>query len=263
MIRLMDTIKHQVPYLRRYARALCWDPDVADAYVCSAIDRLIEMRGSALSSGKSIRLQLYRSLSDILMAKQITADPRFLSPHLDLRMAHKCLASLPLQNRQAVLLSALEDFSLSEIGYILGLAEDEIAKLISTGNRKILKSVYTDILIIEDEAVIAYDLSAILRELGHKVLPVASTKAEAIRSASSHNPGLILADIELADESSGLDAVHDIWSNRMVPAIFITAYPERVVPAGRPDYSVLLTKPYEPESVKGAVSRALFLAPGR
>ena len=71
-------------------------------------------------------------------------------------------------------------------------------------------------------------------------------------------PGLVLADIQLADGSSGLDAVDDILSIADVPVIFITAYPERLLTGDRPEPTYLVTKPFHERTVGTTISQALF-----
>jgi CheY-like chemotaxis protein len=60
--------------------------------------------------------------------------------------------------------------------------------------------------------------------------------------ARTKPPGLILADIQLADGSSGLDAVNDLLNTFEVPVIFITAYPERFLTGERPEPAFLISK---------------------
>ena len=121
----------------------------------------------------------------------------------------------------------------------------------------------TDVLIIEDEAVISADIEALVRELGHNVVAVSTTRTEAVDAVANHRPGLVLADIQLADGSSGIDAVKDILKRIDVPVIFITAFPERLLTGERPEPTFLITKPFQPETVKAAISQALFFHPSR
>ncbi len=117
-------------------------------------------------------------------------------------------------------------------------------------------------LIIEDEPMIAMDLEALVEELGHNVVFNARTQREAVAAIKHHTPGLVLADIRLADGSSGLDAVNDILGICEVPVIFITAYPEQLLTGERPEPTFLIVKPYRPETVKVVVSQALFSQSG-
>jgi CheY-like chemotaxis protein len=94
--------------------------------------------------------------------------------------------------------------------------------------------------------------------LGHTVTGIARTHSEALLLAASQQPGLILADIRLADESSGLDAVNELLKSFEVPVIFITAYPERYLTGQRPEPTFLITKPFQPAMVSAVISQALF-----
>ena len=93
---------------------------------------------------------------------------------------------------------------------------------------------------------------------GHRVTGVARTRREAIQLAGKGKPGLILADIQLADGSSGIDAVNDLLSESEVPVIFITAYPERFLTGERPEPAFLIAKPFQPANVSAVISQALF-----
>ena len=114
------------------------------------------------------------------------------------------------------------------------------------------------VLIIEDEPIIAMDIETIVRDLGHDVTAIAVTREDAVREAMAERPGLVLADIQLADDSSGIDAVKDILSEISVPVIFITAFPERLLTGERPEPTFLITKPFQRSTVKAAISQALF-----
>ena len=97
-----------------------------------------------------------------------------------------------------------------------------------------------------------------MQEIGHRVKAVARTHAEAVEAVKRERPGLVLADIQLADGSSGLEAVNEILASIDVPVIFITAYPERLLTGDKPEPVFLITKPFQPESVKAIISQALF-----
>ena len=65
-------------------------------------------------------------------------------------------------------------------------------------------------------------------------------------------------DIQLADDSSGIDAVKDILHEFKVPVIFITAFPERLLTGERPEPTFLITKPFQRSTVKAQIAQALF-----
>ena len=134
-----------------------------------------------------------------------------------------------------------------------------VRDLVDEAGRELAADMATEILIIEDEPLIAMDLEALVEGLGHNVIGVARTRTEAIKIAGEgKRPGLILADIQLADGSSGLDAVRDILAMFEVPVIFITSFPERLLTGKRPEPTFLITKPFQRSTVKAAISQALF-----
>jgi CheY-like chemotaxis protein len=102
------------------------------------------------------------------------------------------------------------------------------------------------------------DLETLVKGLGHKVSGVARTHREAIAEVRKTRPGLVLADIHLADGSSGLEAVNEILLGFDVPVIFITAFPERLLTGERPEPTFLITKPFEANTVRALISQALF-----
>ena len=93
---------------------------------------------------------------------------------------------------------------------------------------------------------------------GDPVIGVARTHSDAVALAKNKKPGLILADIQLADGSSGLDAVNELLRTFEVPVVFITAYPERFLTGERPEPAFLISKPFQPAMVSAVASQALF-----
>ena len=170
------------------------------------------------------------------------------------------LDALTLVRRQALLLTAMEDFSNTEAAIILGLAADDVARMVKEALYDLVAQVPVAVLIIEDEPVISMDLSNIVEEMGHEVCATATTRREAVAAAKATRPGLVLADIQLADNSSGIDAVNEILAQINAPVIFITAYPERLLTGERPEPTFLVTKPFMTDTVKATIAQALLLA---
>jgi len=116
-------------------------------------------------------------------------------------------------------------------------------------------------MVIEDEPIIAMDIVDIVLSVGHAVTGIARTHAEALQLAKADRPDMVLADIQLADNSSGIDAVNDILKLFPdTPVIFITAFPERLLTGKRPEPAFLITKPFSEDQVRSAVSQAMFFA---
>ena len=252
---ISQAIAPHLAYLRRFARALAGSQAAGDAYVAATLEVLIE-DPSLFDRGIDPRVALYQTFVGLWNSVDVNLKPdgpSGLASPLDRKL--ESITPLP---RQAFLLCSVEGFSPSEASMILKTGEAEIDSLLHVAGREIAAQVATDVLIIEDEPMIAMDLESIVEGLGHRVNAVARTHKEAVKAAESHKPGLVLADIQLADGSSGLDAVNEILASFEVPVIFITAYPDRLLTGERPEPAFLITKPYQPDTVKAIVSQALF-----
>jgi len=141
---------------------------------------------------------------------------------------------------------------------VLDVDEDSFSDLLAEASDEISRQVATDVLIIEDEPLIAMDIEEMVESLGHRVVGTARTHAEAVALFGKTHPKMVLADIQLADGSSGIEAVNEILSSTAVPVIFITAFPERLLTGERPEPAFLVTKPFNPDMVKALISQALF-----
>jgi DNA-directed RNA polymerase specialized sigma24 family protein len=252
---ISQAIAPHLPYLRRFARALAGTQAAGDAYVAATLEVLIE-DPSMFDTKLDPRVALFRTFTGLWNSVGVNLKPDIQTSALT--PADRKLESITPLPRQAFLLSAVEGFSAPDIASILGIDEDEVMELIDQAGREIAAQVATDVLVIEDEPMIAMDLESIVEGLGHKVMAVARTHAEALKAIAHEKPGLVLADIQLADGSSGLDAVNEMLGSFQVPVIFITAYPDRLLTGERPEPAFLITKPYQPDTVKAIVSQALF-----
>jgi len=250
-------IAPHLPYLRRFARALTGTQASGDAYVVAMLEALV-LDPASFPRDLNPRIGLYRTFLKLWSSVGLnTADPT-APVTLNPNAVERNLEALTPRPRQAFLLRTVEGFSIDEVGAIMGVSSADAAALVQTAGQEIAEQVATDVLIIEDEPIIALDIETMVEELGHTVTGVARTQREAIALVAKKRPGLVLADIQLADGSSGLDAVNEILSTIDVPVIFITAYPERLLTGDRPEPAFLITKPFQPEAVKAAISQALF-----
>ncbi len=250
---LAAKIAPHLPDLRRFARLLAGSQRSGDA----AVARVLEAIAADPSSFPDLppRIGLYQCFLNAFTAR--LTDPVAQADELGITAA-RSLAALPAKARQAFLLVSVEGFERSEAAQILEVSDGRIDELLRQANSEIGRQIATDVLIIEDETLIAADLSRILMDLGHRVTSVARTRDDAMKAAALRKPGLVLADIRLADGSSGLDTVNDILGSFAVPIIFITAYPERLVTGERPEPTFLISKPFREEAVKAIVSQVLF-----
>jgi CheY-like chemotaxis protein len=260
---LLARLAPHLPYVRRYARALTGDQQTGDHYVRIALEALAA-GDLTLEASLSPRVALYHVFHAIWLSSgaQLENRPREETTAAAEDAGQRLLRIAP-RSRQAFLLTALEGFTPTEAAQILNADFEEVERLISEAQAEIDAELATEVLIIEDEPVIAADIEALVTELGHKVLEIAATRSEALEAVARRTPGLVLADIQLADGSSGIDAVKDILARLDVPVIFITAFPERLLTGERPEPTFLITKPFQPETVKAAIGQALFFHPRR
>ncbi len=244
-----------LPYLRRFARALVGTREGGDAHVLATLEAIVA-DPRKLDQNDDLRISLYRLFLATWSARAVAQS--HVAAGLADDGARGRLDAISLRPRVAFLLHALEGFDLEQIGDTLGVSEGSAADLIDAANAEIADQIATDVLIIEDEPLIAHDLRSIVEELGHSVAGMARTHREAVLAIEKAKPGLILADIQLADGSSGLDAVNEILGAFSTPVIFVTAYPERFLTGAPPEPAFLVTKPFSVESLKAVISQALF-----
>jgi DNA-directed RNA polymerase specialized sigma24 family protein len=251
-----SAITPHIPFLRRFARALTGAQQSGDAYVAATLESILADQ-SLFDADLSPRVALYR-----IFLRTWQAVPTNLAVDKTVgdaeAAATRNLGAIPVAPRIAFLLSAVEQFKIDEIAETLGCTEAEAVDLIDQAGRGIAAQIRTKVLIIEDEPLIALDLQYLVEQLGHEVTTIARTHTEAVRAALKGNPGLILADIQLADGSSGLEAVNEILGSLEAPVIFITAFPERFLTGRAPEPAFLIAKPFSAESVKAVISQALF-----
>lgn len=247
-------VAEHLPLLRRYARALTGNQASGDAYVAAMLEALLQ-DPALLEDKHGARTGLFRLFTKIWNSVSVndSADEPVAQAASERRLSN----ITPLA-RQAFLLLSLEGFSEEEVAHILDKPVGEVRELTDTAGRELASEIATDVLIIEDETFIAMDLESLVKNLGHNVIGVARTHTDAIALAKTKRPGLILADIQLADGSSGLEAVNELLKTFEVPVVFITAYPERFLTGERPEPAFLISKPFQPAMVSAVASQALF-----
>src|SRR5512137_483660 len=249
---LADLIEPQLPYLRRFARALMGSQERGDAYVVAMLEALVA-DNRIFYRNLAPRTAAYKAFVKVWNTVPMngTADPAG-------DIADRRIETLNPGPRQAFLLAAVEEFPTRDIALILEASEDDVASLIDAAGKEIAELLASRVLIIEDEPLIALDIEGLVGDIGHEVVGVAATHKEALALAREKRPELILADIQLADGSSGIEAVNEILMELNVPVIFITAYPERLLTGDKPEPAFLVTKPFKHEMVKAVISQALF-----
>jgi len=254
---IAGAIAANLPYLRRYARALTGSQGSGDRYAAATLEAILGDT-APFTDGIEPKVALFHVFH--LVWRSAGAPLGEADTVLGAR-AQRHLARLTPNTREALLLNALEGFRADQIGRIMQVSPAEADELIEIALAEMAPSIAGRVMIIEDEAIIAMDIRSIVEEMGHTVTGIARTRTEAVALATANPPDLILADIQLADNSSGIDAVNEILPRfDDLPVIFITAFPERLLTGERPEPAFLITKPYSEDQVRSAVSQAMFFS---
>ncbi len=175
-----QSVKDHLPILRRYARALTGSQESGDNYVAAALEALTE-QPTLIDEKTSVRLGMFRVFSKIWNSLEVNGgkDP------INTRPADRHLGQIGAMPRQAFLLVSLEGFSEEDAARILDLSSSKVRDLIDECGKELASQIATNILIIEDEALIAMDLQSLVENLGHEVQGIARTRAEAIAIAKN------------------------------------------------------------------------------
>jgi len=254
---LAQSISRELPYLRRYARALTGSQTAGDNYAAATLEAILTDR--SLMDGEDTRLGLFRTFHAIWQSSGQPVELGAQSPREARAQAH--MRGLTPNSREALLLRTIEELRYDQIAQVMQCPQAEAEELVQIALNEMGQALTGKVMVIEDETIIAMDLKGIVQAMGHEVTGIARTHAAAVDLAHQSRPDLILADIQLADGSSGIEAVNELLpSMGDIPVIFITAFPERLLTGDRPEPAFLISKPYSEEQVRSAVSQAMFFA---
>jgi CheY-like chemotaxis protein len=231
-----------LPYARRYARALTGSQLKGDALVTDSLREMLDDGEAAPAALREARHQLYWGVT-----RRYGGEAPVLAS----------AEALSARQRQLLLLTALEEMSLEDAAATAALAQEEAGALLADARDRLRASAATDVLIIEDEPIIAMDIEELVTSCGHRVVGVAATESEAVAIAARERPGLILADINLGSGGDGSHAVARILRHLDAPVIFVTAYPERLLTGEALEPAFVITKPFEPLTLAIATFQAV------
>jgi len=232
-----------LPGARRYARALTGGQQPGDSLVAESLKSIMASSSEGTQLPKA-RDELYRQVTlhfDKMQKQNLQNGPETLSA---------------LQ-RQLLLLTALEELPLEEAAPILSIGLEQATQLLADARDRLRATASTDVLIIEDEPVIAMDIEELVQACGHRVVGLATTERQAVEIAKRTKPGLILADINLGKGGDGTNAVSRIMQTQYAPVIFVTAYPERLLTGETVEPAFVITKPFEPMTLAIATYQAV------
>ena len=253
---ISDVLGVNIPFLRRFARAMTGSQQSGDTFAAATLEAILADR--SVLDGVDAKTGLFKVLYGIWASAGAPVEEGENGARAK---AQKRLSSLTNNSREALLLHTIEGFSFAEIAQIIGVDQTEAEGLVSVARQEMADSASGSVMIIEDEAIIAMDIESIVSEMGHRITGIARTRDEAVKLGKQDAPDLILADIQLADNSSGIDAVNDLLTELgQRPVIFITAFPERLLTGDKPEPAFLISKPYTVDQVQSAVSQVMFFS---
>ncbi len=229
-----------LPYVRRFARALTGTQASGDQLVASSLQAVLRHDVPAPDA----RIALYREVTR-QFDLECEASPR------------ESTAPLTRQQRQLMLLVSLEELPVGQAASVVGIDPDEAGALVASGRDRLRDATATDVLIIEDEPIIAMDIEELVQSCGHRVVGIAATERDAVEIAKRTRPGLILADINLGAGGDGTSAVARIMQGHYAPVIFVTAYPERLLTGEAIEPAFVITKPFDPMTLAVATYQAV------
>lgn len=226
-----DNLEREMPYLRRYARAVTGSGEQGDAIVEQALVPALEAGHQGLG-----RVELFSKVEAELRSVETATS----------------------EARRALLLTAMEGFSLSDTAAIMQRGPADVTALIAEAEQGLTEALATDVFIMEDEPLVAAHIAQIARELGHTVIGQAVTRSDAVEKCRELRPSVLLADVQLADGSSGAEAADEIVAALGIPVIFITAFPQKLLAGKQGEPVYLIPKPFRPDMVKAVISQALI-----
>ena len=202
----LENLTQHVPFLRRYGRALAGNQTDGDGVAAATLSCILSSP-QALAPDVDPKVALFRVFQSMWSERQTIggADSKPLA-----QAAQRHLSALDLAPRNALLLKGLEQFSVEEIAQIMEIGTPDVRALLDSAYTGMAESMAGRILIIEDDSFIANEIETLVTDMGHMVTGNASTKASAVALAKEDEPDLILADVVLADQTSGIDAAEEI-----------------------------------------------------
>lgn len=233
-------IESHLPALRRFAWAYTGSRTAGDDAVSIFLKACIS-QSDIFKSPLAHKVRLFQ-----LLHRQIK-----LRTHV-----HETIEQLGRQVRSVFLLSALEHFSTSDIAAIIGEPETRAVFLLRHAETQSQRNEAMEVLIIEDEALIAMELKAIVEKMGHRVVGRAATQRQAMMLAKQLKPDLVLADVQLAGGDSGIQAVSDLRKLSDIEPVFVTAFPDRVSKSMDSSPLFIISKPFAPDLIETTLSQA-------
>lgn len=244
-------LNEHLPSLRRYARALTGSVDQGDDLVTRCVEAAV-MAPQSFGIPMKTPAPLY-ALLHALFDKEGEGKPLKTQHPIE-----RVLARRPETDRRLYLLVALEELTVDEAAKVVNLGTREaLSRLVKI--REFLRQAMTArVMVVEDNAIAAVDLSEMISDMGHVVCGTAATEPEALALANAGSPTLALLDVRLAQGGSGIAVARTLRDRFAVPVIFVTAYSGDLRLLDDEGLGPVIRKPYTSDAVRDAITQAVF-----
>jgi CheY-like chemotaxis protein len=256
MDALAETLMAHLPFLRRYGRALTGTTEEGDALVTRAVETALADPAAFRLDRPAVpatRIPLY-ALINRLFDEGPVGGARGGDPH----PIEQALRLLPEEQRRVFVLISLEELSFSQVAEVTGKSADWVKDSMASAQDTVRERLVANILIVEDDAIIAFDLSETVIAMGHKVAGTAATQDEALSIAAANDPTLALMDLRLAHGDSGIATAQALRERSSLPIIFVTAFAEELRQRGLEHLGPVIKKPFTREQIERAITQAVF-----
>jgi len=243
-----------IPYLRRHARLLTGSREVGDEVVRVCLEMVVAEPGQLALDDPRVGLfaAFHSAWSEISVKMPAELDGTSQEQRLQ-----QGLTALDQLQRRILLLVAVEEFSVEQTASIMGMDASEVQAQVGVARRNLDRYLSVPVLIIEDEPLIAMELGQLARDMGLIVLAEVAREDQAVEAVRDRGPGLVLADIQLQNEGSGIVAAQEILQRYDVPIVFVTGFPERLLTGEGLEPAFVVAKPFKEEGLKAVIAQAL------
>lgn len=251
-----EVLLPHLPHLRRHARLLTGSREVGDELVRVCLEMVVAEPGQLTLDDPRVGIfaTFHSAWSEI-----DASTPAELEGTSQEQRLQQGLSALNQLQRRILLLIAVEEFSVDQTASILGMDAGEVQAQVGVARRNLDRYLSVPVLIIEDEPLIAMELGQLAKDMGLVVVSVVAREEQAVEAMCERKPGLVLADIQLQEDGSGLVAAQEILQRYDVPIVFVTGFPERLLTGEGLEPAFVVAKPFREEGLKAVISQALAI----
>lgn len=246
-----DAVLAELPRLRRYAFCLYGSRATGDARIQHCLQRLVDQihhLDGAQTAESLFRFFHSCEATSADFASGVPNGQDHVTP------VHAAMMRLTVDERRVLGLVVVSGFSLQDTADILGVSVRSLSARLR-GAKRHLRDLMPRAIIIEDEYLLASQLTALAREIGVTVCGTAADGRAAEALAREYRPDLVLADVLLSNNENGADIAEEIRARYDSAIVYVTAYPDRVR-AQPSHHPFIVRKPVLPADLAQTITRA-------